>query len=76
VDVGAQIVDPELSGPGGFRGGFLVEEENVGLDPLSIKQAGGQAQQGVDVAIVQEFAAHGLAGPAFKEDIIRHHEVV
>jgi len=44
VNVGTEIVDPELLGPRGFRGWFFVEEEDVGLDPLGVEQAGGQPQ--------------------------------
>jgi len=32
VDVGAVVVDPEFFGPGGFGGGFGVEEDDVGFD--------------------------------------------
>jgi hypothetical protein len=32
------------------------------FSPLGVEQAGGQAQQGVDVALVQELAADGFAG--------------
>src|ERR1035437_7262476 len=35
-----------------------------------VEDAGGQAQQGVDVAIVEEAFADGFAGAAFKQDVI------
>ena len=70
--VGTEVVDPEFFRPGGFAGGFAVEEEDVGFDALGVEDAGGQAQQGVDIALMQQFSAHGFAGPAFEEDVIRH----
>jgi hypothetical protein len=63
VLVGAEVVHPQLPGPGGG-----VEEEDVGLDTLGVEDAGGQAQQGVHVALVQQFAADDLARAALKED--------
>ena len=41
VLVGAEVVDPELLGPGRLGGFLLVEEQNVCLNPLSIEQARG-----------------------------------
>src|ERR1017187_2066667 len=70
VLVGAQIVDPKRSGPGRFAGRLTVEKEHVGLDALSVKNAGGQPQQGVDIAIVQEAFADGFAGPALKQHVV------
>jgi hypothetical protein len=65
VEVGAEVVDPEGPGSGGGAGGFAVEEEDVGLDAVGVEDAGGETEQGVDVALVEEFAADGLAGAAF-----------
>ena len=52
------------------RGGFAVEEEDVGFDALGVEDAGGQAQEGVDVAFLEEFAADGFARAAFEEDVV------
>ena len=49
---------------------LAVEEEDVGLDALGVEDAGGQAQEGVDVAALEQFAAHGFAGAAFEEDVV------
>jgi hypothetical protein len=38
--VGAEVVDPQLPGPGGG-----VEEEDVGFDALGAEDAGGQASR-------------------------------
>jgi hypothetical protein len=70
VLVGAQVVDPELAGPGLRGGGLAVEEEDVGLDALGVEDAGGQAQEGVDVALGEQLAADGLAGAALEEDVV------
>ena len=55
MHVGAQVLDPQLAGPRGFGGGLLVEEQHICFHALGVEQAGGQAQQGVDVAVVQQF---------------------
>jgi len=70
VDIGAEVVDLELLGPGIGAGRLLIEEEDVGLDALGVEDAGGQAQQRVDVARFEELAANGLAGATLEEDVI------
>ena len=70
VLVGAQVVDPEVLSPGLFVGGFALKEEHVGLHALGVEDAGGQAQQGVDVAALEEFAADGFTGSAFEEHVV------
>ena len=52
---------------GRFAGRLAVEEEYVGLDALGVEDAGGQPQQSMDVAIVQEAFANGLAGAALEQ---------
>jgi len=54
VLVGSQVVDPEVFGPGLFAGGFALEEEDVGFDALGVEDAGGEAEEGVDVAAFEE----------------------
>lgn len=68
--VGAEIVDPEVLGPGLFAGFLAIEEEDVGFDALGVENAGGEAQEGVDVAALEQFAADGFAGSAFEEDVV------
>ena len=67
---GSQIVDPEVFGPGLFVGGFALEEGDVGFDALGVEDAGGEAQEGVDVAALEELAADGFTCPAFEEDVV------
>ena len=74
MQVGAQIVDPELGRPRLFLRGFAVEEEDVGLHSLRIEDAGGQAQERVDVGLLEQGAPDGFAGAAFEEDVIRQHD--
>ncbi len=62
--VGAQVVDPQVFGPGGFAGGFALEEQHVGFDALGVEDAGGQAQQGVHIALGQQFVSDGFARAA------------
>lgn len=73
MHVGAQVIDPELLGPRLFAGRLLVEEDDVRLDPLGVEQAGGEAQQGVHVAFMQELLADGLTCSALEEHVVRHH---
>jgi len=49
---------------------FAVEEEDVGLDSLGVEDAGGQAEQSVNVGLFEKFASHCLAGAAFEEDVV------
>jgi len=58
--VGAQVIDPNLFGVGlvFFAAG---EKEHVGFDSLGVKDAGGQAQNGVQVALVHEIGTDLLA---------------
>src|ERR1019366_1411195 len=70
VLVGAEIVDPQGACPGSLAGRLAVEEEHVGLDALGVEDAGGQAEQGMDIAIVEEALADGFAGAALKQDVV------
>ena len=74
VLVCAQIVNPELLCPRLFLGGLAVEEKDVGLHALGVENAGGQAQQCVDIGLLEQFAADGFAGAAFKEHVVRQHD--
>jgi hypothetical protein len=57
VHVRPQVIHPQLLGPGFFLGGFGIEKQHVGFDALGVENAGGQAQQGVDVALLEQIAA-------------------
>ena len=70
--VGAQVVYPQPLGPRRFAGWFAVEEKHVGLDALGIEDARRQTQQGVDVALCQQVAAHRLPGAALEQHVVRH----
>ena len=61
VLVGAEIVDPQLLGPWLLAGHAAVKEQHIGLDSLRVKEARGQAQQRVHIAIVQQPTANGFA---------------
>ena len=74
MQVGAQVVDPELPRPRLFLRGLAVEEEDVRLHALRVEDAGGQAQQGVDVGLLEQFAPDGFARAAFEEDVVRQHD--
>ena len=73
--VGPQVVDPQLLRPRPARPRHLaVEEQHVGLDALGVEDARGQAQHRVQVVVGEQFAADGLAGAAFEEDVVGQHD--
>ena len=71
VDVGAVVIDPDLFGPGIFAGGLAVEEKDIGFDAIGVEDAGGEAEDGVEIGGLHKFLANGLAGTTFEEDIVR-----
>lgn len=70
VLVGAQIVDPEAFGPRLFAGLFSFEEQHVGFHALGVEDAGGQAQQGMDIAAFEQLAADTFAGSTFEQHVV------
>ena len=72
VHVGPQVVDPQRLRPRLFLGGLGVEEQDVGLHALGIEDASRQSQQRVNVALLQQVAAHRFAGPALEQHVVRH----
>ena len=72
--VGSEVVDPERFGPGVFLGGFRVQEQDVGFDASRVEDAGGESQQGVDVAGFQQVATDGFSGTSFEQDVVRDHD--
>ena len=71
MDVGAVVVDPEFPGLGFFGGGFFIEEEYVGFDSLAIPDAGGEAEQGVEVEALEQAPADAFASATgFEEDVV------
>lgn len=73
VDVGSEVVEPDVLRLHIGAGGLLVEEDHVCLDTGLVEDAGGQAENGVQVGGLQEPAADDLACSALEEDIVRHH---
>ena len=72
VLVGSEIVNPELFGPRLFLRRLAVEEQHVGLHALGVEDARRQAQQRVNVSLLEQLAANGLTRAAFKQHVIRH----
>ena len=48
-----------------------IEEHHIGLQPRSIKNAGGQAKQRVHIAGFQQLAANLLASTSLEPQIVR-----
>ena len=74
VLLGTQVVDPQLLGPGLLGALAAAEEQHVGLHTLGVEDAGGQAQQRVDLPVMQEPAADRLARSSFEEHVVGHHD--
>src|SRR5581483_1914561 len=70
VHVGTQIVDPESLGLHVGAGLALVEEEDVGFDALRVKDAGGQAQEGMHIAALQQVAPNRFARSSLEKDVV------
>lgn len=68
--VGAEVVDPHLLRRGLLGAGLAHEEEHVGLDSLGVEDARRQAQERVDVALVQELSTDRLPGAALEEHVV------
>src|SRR5207302_3428885 len=74
VLVRPEVVDPQLLCPRCLLGRLAVEEEHVRLDATGIEDARGQAQQCVDVALLEQLAPDDLPGAAFEENVVRNHD--
>src|SRR4051812_40289592 len=74
VLVGAEVIDPELLGPGGFARRLLVEEEYVGFHTLRIEETGRQTQERVHIAFVQKLASDSFPRATFEKNVVRHHD--
>lgn len=72
--VGAQVVNPELFGPRFFASRLAVEEDDIGLHSLGVEEAGGEAEDGMDIGLLEQVAADGFAGAALEEHIVRQHD--
>ena len=70
MHVGAEVVDPQFLGPRFFLSRFVLQEQHVGFDALSVEDARRQAQQSVDVALLEQVRADGLSGSALEEDVV------
>ena len=52
---------------------FAIEEQHVRLHALGAEQAGGQPQNGVQVAWLQQLAVHGFRRAAFEQHVVGQH---
>jgi hypothetical protein len=51
-------------------GRLAIEEQNVRLHSLGVENARGQAQQRVNVGLLQQFTPNRLSGAAFEQHIV------
>lgn len=68
VDARAIVVEPDL-----FRRLALLEEKHVGLHAIGIEDAGGQAEDGVEVEVGEQLLADGLARASLEEHVVGQH---
>ena len=70
VNVGSEIVDPDLLGLhlGACR--LLVEENHVRLDTGLIEDTRGQTEDGMEIRSLQQLLSHRFTGTALKQDVI------
>ena len=70
--VGAQVIDPQLPGPGRLGALAAAQEQHVGLHALGVEDARRQPQQGVDLTVVQQPAADRLARTGLEQHVVGH----
>ena len=68
LDACAIVVEPHV-----FCGLALLEEEHVGLDALGIEDACGQAENGVQIEVLQQLLADGFTSIALKQHVVWQH---
>ena len=73
VQIGPQIVEPDFLGLPLRAGGALIKEDHICLDAGLVEDSGGQSENGVEVAGLQQLLPDSLPGSALKEHIVRHH---
>jgi hypothetical protein len=70
VVICAQIVNPELFRPRLFTCGLAIEEQHIRFHTVGVKDAGRQTQQSMNVSLLQQLPADGLASASFEENIV------
>lgn len=73
LHVGPQVIHRRRPGARLGPSRQPLEEQHVGLNALAVEDAGGQAQDGVQVEFVQQAAAQRLAGSALEQHIVGQH---
>ena len=71
--VRSQVIEPNPLGVHAPVLGRVVEEHHVGLHPLGVEDAGGQAQDGVQPALVHDVAPDVSAHAGFKQHVVGQH---
>jgi hypothetical protein len=69
VQVRAEVVNPELRGPGLLVGGGLRSKKRTLAFALRVEDARREAEQRVDVGLLEQHAADRFAGAASEEDV-------
>ena len=70
VNVGSEIVDPDLLGLHLGVCGLLVKENHVSLDTGLIEDTRRQTENGMQIRGLQQLLTHCLTGTALKQDVI------
>ena len=69
LDGCAIIIDPNL-----FRRFAFLEEQDIGLYALGIEDARRKTEDGVQVVVLQQLLADGLACTSFKQHIVGQYD--
>ena len=56
----------------GSAAGLLVEEQHIALSALLVENAGGQAEDRVEIELVEQALADFLAGTRLEQHVVRH----
>lgn len=67
--IGAQVIEPNLTGIA-FVLAATGKKQHIGFDALSIENAGGQAKNGMQVALLHQVAADALTIAVSKQNVV------
>ena len=70
MDIGSEIVDPDILGLHIRAGGLLVKEDDICLNTRLVEDTGGQAENRVQIGSLKQFLTDDLTCTALKQYII------
>lgn len=70
VLIGSKVVNPQRFCPRSLASRLAVEEQDVCFDSLGVEDPCRQAEQSVDIALLQQFPTDGLSRTAFEQYVV------